>query len=38
MMNDREAAEFLRRAIEDSDGLMKRAALEAMTTITMFEP
>jgi hypothetical protein len=38
MMNDREAAEFLRTAIEDSDGLLKRAALEAMTTITMFEP
>lgn len=38
MMNDREAAEFLRQAIEDSDGTMKRAALEAMTTITMFEP
>lgn len=38
MMNDREAAEFLRHAIEDSEGLLKRAALEAMTTITMFEP
>ena len=38
MMNDRDAAEFLRQATEDSEGLLKRAALEAMTTITMFEP
>jgi HEAT repeat protein len=37
MMNDRESAEYIREVIEESDGQVKRAAVEAITTMTLFE-
>jgi HEAT repeat protein len=38
MMNDQDTAEFLRQVIEYSEGQVKQAALEAITTITLYEP
>jgi hypothetical protein len=38
MMNDRETMEFLKQIIEEGEGKIHRAALEAITTITMIQP
>jgi HEAT repeat protein len=38
MMNDHETMEFLRHTIEEGEGKIQRAALEAITTITTIQP
>jgi hypothetical protein len=38
MMNDGETMEFLKQIIEEGEGKIHRAALEAITTITMIQP
>ncbi len=38
MMNDGETMEFLKQVIEDGEGKIHRAALEAITTITTIQP
>jgi HEAT repeat protein len=38
MMNDGETMEFLKQTIEDGEGKVHRAALEAITTITTIQP
>jgi HEAT repeat protein len=38
MMNDGETMEFLKQIIEENEGGIRRAALEAITTITTIQP